>query len=219
MSGIEDLIQTIVLFALPVIFVITLHEAAHGYVARVFGDPTATLAGRVTLNPTKHIDPVGTIAVPLGILLMSKLFGGPPLLFGWAKPVPVDFGRLKNPKRDMRWVALAGPAANLLMAILWAMSVRFLLEAGAGRESFWFQMAVIGIQINLVLMALNLLPLLPLDGGRIVYSLLPHQLAWQYGRLEPYGMMILIVLLLTGSLWMFLEPFMALGRWIVQLFL
>lgn len=219
MSGIEDLIQTIVLFALPVIFAITLHEAAHGYVARVFGDPTATLAGRVTLNPTKHIDPIGTIAVPLGILLMSKLFGGPPLLFGWAKPVPVDFGRLKNPKRDMCWVALAGPAANLLMAILWAMSVRFLLEAGAGRESFWFQMAVIGIQINLVLMALNLLPLLPLDGGRILFSLLPNQLAWQYGRLEPYGMMILIVLLVTGSLWVFLEPFMALGRWIVQLFL
>ncbi|UOD51563.1 site-2 protease family protein [Orrella daihaiensis] len=215
----EDLIQTIVLYALPVIFAITLHEAAHGYVARVFGDPTATLAGRVTLNPTKHIDPVGTIAVPLGILLMSKLFGGPPLLFGWAKPVPVDFGRLKNPKRDMRWVALAGPAANLFMAVLWAMSVRLLLEAGAGRESFWFQMAVIGIQINLVLMALNLLPLLPLDGGRILFSLLPNQLAWQYGRLEPYGMMILIVLLVTGSLWMFLEPFMALGRWIVQLFL
>lgn len=219
MSGMEDLIQTIVLYALPVIFAITLHEAAHGYVARVFGDPTATLAGRVTLNPTKHIDPVGTIAVPLGILLMSKLFGGPPLLFGWAKPVPVDFGRLKNPKRDMRWVALAGPAANLFMAVLWAMSVRLLLEAGAGRESFWFQMAVIGIQINLVLMALNLLPLLPLDGGRILFSLLPNQLAWQYGRLEPYGMMILIVLLVTGSLWMFLEPFMALGRWIVQLFL
>ncbi|HEY7803550.1 MAG TPA: site-2 protease family protein, partial [Orrella sp.] len=196
MLGLEDLIHTIVLFALPVVFAITLHEAAHGYVARLFGDPTATLAGRVTLNPTKHIDPVGTIAVPLGILLMSKLFGGPPLLFGWAKPVPVDFGRLKNPKRDMLWVALAGPGANLLMAILWAMSVRFLLEAGAGRESFWFQMAVIGIQINLVLMALNLLPLLPLDGGRVLYSLLPHQLAWQYGRLEPYGLMILIVLLL-----------------------
>lgn len=219
MSGMDDLIQTIALFALPVIFAITLHEAAHGYIARVFGDPTATLAGRVTLNPTKHIDPVGTIAVPLGILLMSKLFGGPPLLFGWAKPVPVDFGRLKNPKRDMRWVALAGPAANLLMAILWAMSVRLLLEAGADRDSFWFQMAVIGIQINLVLMALNLLPLLPLDGGRILFSLLPNQLAWQYGRLEPYGMMILIVLLVTGSLWVFLEPFMALGRWIVQLFL
>lgn len=219
MFGIEDLIQTIVLYALPVVFAITLHEAAHGYVARVFGDPTATLAGRVTLNPVKHIDPVGTIAVPLGILLMSKLFGGLPLLFGWAKPVPVDFGRLQNPKRDMCWVALAGPAANLFMAILWAISVRMLLEAGAGRESFWFQMAVIGIQINLVLMALNLLPLLPLDGGRILYSVLPNQLAWQYGRLEPYGMMILIVLLVTGSLWTFLEPFMALGRWIVQLFL
>jgi len=219
MFGIEDLIHTIVLFALPVVFAITLHEAAHGYIARVFGDPTATQAGRVTLNPIKHIDPIGTIAVPLGILLMSKLFGGPPLLFGWAKPVPVNFGRLKNPKRDMLWVALAGPAANLLMAILWAMSMRFLLEAGSGRDSFWFQMAVIGIQINLVLMALNLLPLLPLDGGRVLFSLLPNQLAWQYGRLEPYGMMILIVLLVTGSLWTFLEPFMALGGWIVQLFL
>lgn len=219
MQGVEDLIQTITLFALPVVFAITLHEAAHGYVARLFGDPTATLAGRVTLNPVKHIDPIGTIAVPLGILLMSKLFGGPPLLFGWAKPVPVDFGRLRKPKHDMRWVALAGPAANLLMAILWAMSLKFFLESGIGRDSFWFQMAVIGININLVLMALNLFPLLPLDGGRILYSLLPHQMAWQYGRLEPYGMMILILLLVTGSLWVLIEPFMALGRWIVQLFL
>lgn len=219
MLGLQDLIQTIVLFALPVVFAITLHEAAHGYVARVFGDPTATLAGRVTLNPMKHIDPVGTIAVPLGILLMSKLFGGPPLLFGWAKPVPVDFGRLRKPKHDMRWVALAGPAANLLMAILWAMALKLLLGAGVDRDSFWFQMSVIGININLVLMALNLFPLLPLDGGRILFSLLPQQLAWQYGRLEPYGMMILILLLVTGSLWVLLEPFMALGRWIVQLFL
>lgn len=219
MLDIENLIQTIVLFALPVVFAITLHEAAHGYIARMFGDPTATLAGRVTLNPVKHIDPIGTVAVPLGILLMAKLAGAPPLLFGWAKPVPVDFGRLRNPRRDMMWVALAGPAANLLMAILWAMSLRLFFEAGLGRDSFWFQMAVIGVQINLVLMALNLLPLLPLDGGRILYSLLPRQLAWQYGRLEPYGMMILIVLLITGSLWTLLEPFMALGRWIVRLFL
>lgn len=219
MLDIENLIQTIVLFALPVVFAITLHEAAHGYIARMFGDPTATLAGRVTLNPVKHIDPIGTVAVPLGILLMSKLAGAPPLLFGWAKPVPVDFGRLRNPRRDMMWVALAGPAANLLMAILWAMSLRLFFEAGLGRDSFWFQMAVIGVQINLVLMALNLLPLLPLDGGRILYSLLPRQLAWQYGKLEPYGMMILIVLLITGSLWTLLEPFMALGRWIVRLFL
>ncbi|MFO7748210.1 MAG: site-2 protease family protein [Orrella sp.] len=215
----NEIIQTIAVFALPVMFAITLHEAAHGYVARMFGDPTATLAGRVTLNPIPHVDPVGTILVPLGMLLTSKLFGGPPLLFGWAKPVPVDFGRLRRPKQDMLWVALAGPAANLVMAVMWAVAVRFVLEAGYGRDSYFFQVAVVGIQINLILMALNLLPLLPLDGGRIVYSLLPHQMAWQYGRLEPYGMVILIVLLITGSLWVLLEPFMALGRWIVQLFL
>jgi len=215
----NEIIQTIAVFALPVMFAITLHEAAHGYVARMFGDPTATLAGRVTLNPIPHIDPVGTILVPLGMLLTSKLLGGPPLLFGWAKPVPVDFGRLRRPKQDMLWVALAGPAANLVMAVMWAVAVRFVLEAGYDRDSFFFQVSVVGIQINLILMALNLLPLLPLDGGRIVYSLLPHQMAWQYGRLEPYGMVILIVLLLTGSLWVVLGPFMALGRWIVQLFL
>jgi Zn-dependent protease len=214
-----DLIQTISIFALPVVFAITFHEAAHGYVARLFGDPTATLAGRVTLNPIPHIDPVGTILVPLGMLLTSKLLGGPPLLFGWAKPVPVDFGRLRRPKQDMLWVALAGPAANMLMAVIWAITIRFVLDAGLGRDSFLFQVAAVGIQINLVLMALNLFPLLPLDGGRILFSLLPHQLAWQYGRLEPYGMVILIVLLLTGSLWVLIEPFMALGRWIVRLFL
>lgn len=215
----NDLIQTITLFALPVIFAITLHEAAHGYVARLFGDPTATLAGRVTLNPVRHVDPMGTIVVPLGMLLASKLMGGPPLLFGWAKPVPVNFNRLRSPKHDMLWVALAGPAANLLMAIAWAMSLRLLLEAGAGRDSFWFQMAAVGIQINLVLMALNLFPLLPLDGGRILLSLLPDRLAFYYGRLEPYGLLVLVVLLVSGSLWVLLEPFMALGRWIVRLFL
>jgi Zn-dependent protease len=215
----NDLIQTIAVYALPVIFAITLHEAAHGYVARMFGDPTATLAGRVTLNPIAHIDMVGTVLVPLGILLTSKLMGGPPLLFGWAKPVPVDFNRLNKPKRDMLWVALAGPASNLWMAIMWALSVRLMLDAGVLRDSFWFQMAVIGIQINLVLMALNLFPLLPLDGGRILYSLLPSQWAMQYGRLEPYGMAILIVLLITGSLWVMIEPFMMLGRFIVQWFI
>lgn len=215
----NDLIQTISVFALPVIFAITLHEAAHGYVARMFGDPTATLAGRVTLNPIAHIDMVGTILVPLGILLTSKILGGPPLLFGWAKPVPVNFNNLNKPKRDMLWVALAGPAANLWMAILWALSVRLLLDAGVMRDSFWFQMAVIGIQINLVLMALNLFPLLPLDGGRILYSLLPNQWAYPYSKLEPYGMAILIVLLITGSLWVLIEPFMVLGRWIVQWFI
>ena len=183
----NEIIQTLTLYALPVMFAITLHEAAHGYVARLFGDPTATLAGRVTLNPIKHVDPVGTIAVPIGILLMSKLVGGPFLLFGWAKPVPVDFGRLRRPKRDMLWVALAGPAANLFMAILWGISLRLLFETG-DRGSFWFQMAQVGIQINLTLMALNLLPILPLDGGRMLFSLLPHQLAWQYSRIEPFGL-------------------------------
>ncbi len=215
----NDIMQTIAIYALPVIFAVTFHEAAHGYVARLFGDPTAMLAGRVTLNPIVHIDMVGTVLVPLGILLTSKVLGGPPLLFGWAKPVPVNFNKLHKPKRDMLWVALAGPAANLWMAIMWALTVRLLLDAGVLRDSFWFQMAVVGIQINLVLMALNLFPLLPLDGGRILYSLLPQNLALQYSRLEPYGMAILIVLLITGSLWVMIEPFMMLGRFIVQWFI
>ena len=139
-------------------------------------------------------------------------------MFGWAKPVPVDFGRLRRPKQDMLWVALAGPMSNLLMAILWAISLRLIFESGS-REGFWFEMALVGVQINLVLMALNLLPLPPLDGGRIVFSLLPNQLAWQYGRIEPYGMMIVILLLATGSLWVILEPVMELGRAIVRMFL
>ncbi len=214
----NEIIQTISLYALPVMFAITLHEAAHGYVARLFGDPTATQLGRVTLNPIKHIDPVGTIAVPVGILLMSKLVGGPFLLFGWAKPVPVDFSRLRHPKRDMLWVALAGPAANLFMAILWGVSLRLLFETG-DRSSFWFQMAQIGIQINLTLMALNLLPILPLDGGRMLFSLLPNQLAWQYGRIEPFGLWIVIALLATGLLGTLIAPLMSLGEWVVRLVL
>jgi Zn-dependent protease len=214
----NEIIQTLSLYALPVMFAITLHEAAHGYVARLFGDPTATQLGRVTLNPIKHIDPVGTIAVPVGILLMSKLVGGPFLLFGWAKPVPVDFGRLRRPKRDMLWVALAGPAANLLMAILWGISLRLLFESG-DRASFWFQMAQVGIQINLTLMALNLLPILPLDGGRVLFSLLPNQLAWQYGRIEPFGLWIVIALLATGALGTLIAPMMSLGEWVVRLVL
>jgi len=213
-----DLIQTIALTAIPVLFAITLHEAAHGFVARLLGDPTAAQAGRITLNPIKHIDPVGTILVPLGILLFSKMMGSPGMLFGWAKPVPVDFGRLRRPKRDMLWVALAGPAANLLMAILWALSLRLFVEAG-GQEPFWLRMAVVGVQINLVLMALNLLPILPLDGGRILVSLLPHRLAWSYSRMEPYGMMLVIVLMASGVLWTLMRPLLALGQEIVGLFL
>ena len=213
----EDLIRTLTLYALPVLLAITLHEAAHGYVAKLFGDPTASLAGRVSLNPIRHIDPIGTIAVPVGILAMSSLFGGG-FLFGWAKTVQVDFGRLRRPKQDMLWVALAGPAANLLMAILWGIALRLLFEAGE-RSGFWFQMAQVGIHINLVLMALNLLPILPLDGGRVLFSLLPNRLAWQYGRAEPYGLLIVIALLATNVLNTLLNPLVALGEQVVRLFL
>jgi Zn-dependent protease len=214
----NDLIQTIAVYAIPVIFAITLHEAAHGYVARLFGDPTAQQLGRVSLNPIRHIDPVGTLLVPLAILLAAKLLGSPGLLFGWAKPVPVDFGRLRRPKRDMLWVAAAGPGANILMAILWAIVLRLLSKSGIA-DGFWPSMALAGISINLVLMALNLLPILPLDGGRILFSLLPNRLAWSYSRIEPYGMMIVLLLLFTGALQVFMVPFFAFGKAIVGWFL
>jgi len=214
----DSLIQTIAVYALPVIFAITLHEAAHGYVARMFGDNTAAAAGRVTLNPIKHIDLIGTIVVPLAILLMSKLFGGAGLLFGWAKPVPVDFGRLRRPKRDMLWVAAAGPGSNLFQAIMWALSLR-LMAGGQVQESFFIEMAIAGVNVNLVLMALNLLPLPPLDGGRIVFSLLPNRMAFQYSKLEPYGIPILLLLLVTGALGVLLRPLLVLGGGVVRLFL
>jgi Zn-dependent protease len=214
----NDIIQSIALYAIPVIFAITLHEAAHGYVARMFGDPTAYQMGRVSLNPARHIDPVGTLLVPLVILLASKLLGSPGILFGWAKPVPVDFSRLRRPKQDMLWVAAAGPASNLAMAILWGIMLKLVYQ-GSGSDGFWFDMAAAGVQINLVLMALNLLPLLPLDGGRILYSLLPQRLANQYSRIEPYGMMIVLLLLFSGTLWVFLRPIFALGNTIVGWFL
>jgi len=215
----EALIQTITVYALPVLFGITLHEAAHGYVARMLGDPTAHLAGRISLNPIRHIDPVGTIVVPLVLLFSTKLLGGGGLLFGWAKPVPVDWGRLRRPKRDMLWVALAGPASNLVMAVIWAVSLRMLAESGASQGDFWVRMTIAGIEVNLILMALNLIPLPPLDGGRIVFSLLPDRMAWQYSRLEPYGLVILIVLMLTGVLWVLLRPLLALGQLIINWFL
>jgi Zn-dependent protease len=205
------LIQLIALAALPVTFAITLHEAAHGYAARHFGDYTAANAGRITLNPLRHIDPVGTIAVPLLILVMSKLLGGGGILFGWAKPVPVNFGQLRSPKRDMLWVAAAGPGANLFMAACWALVLKF----ADGLPWNYFSapllgMAQIGISINVVLMVLNLFPLPPLDGGRIAVSLLPSRLAWRFAMLEPYGFMILLVLLFSGALSAVLSPFIGL---------
>lgn len=207
-NSIVQLIQTITIWALPVIFAITLHEAAHGYVARYFGDNSAWMLGRVTLNPLKHIDPVGTILVPLSILIMSKLLGGGFILFGWAKPVPVNFSALRNPKRDMLWVALAGPAANLLMALIWAVVIRMGATLDNSYSQAMMSMGSAGIFINAILMALNLLPLPPLDGGRVMLSLLPHQYAIRFSSIEPYGFYILLFLMAIGWLSVLLAPMM-----------
>ena len=192
-----NVIQTLAISALPVIFAITLHEAAHGYAARHFGDPTAWQMGRISLNPLRHVDLVGTLIVPALILLFSA--GG--LLFGWAKPVPVNFGKLRRPKQDMLWVAAAGPAANLAMAIAWALVLKLAMAMPETAYTLpLMKMADAGIDINVVLMALNLLPLLPLDGGRIVVSLLPHRAAWRFSQLERWGFPILLLLLFLGIL-------------------
>ncbi len=205
------LIQKIAVFALPVIFAITLHEAAHGYVARYFGDMTAAAQGRITLNPLKHIDPVGTILVPLVILLTSKLLGGGAILFGWAKPVPVNFAQLRRPKQDMLWVAAAGPGINFIMAVFWALMIQFGHALGSGFASAPLMlMGAAGVFINVILMALNLIPLPPLDGGRIAVSLLPVKQAIQFSRLEPYGLFILLGLLFTGILGIILWPLISL---------
>ncbi|MGE5466052.1 MAG: site-2 protease family protein [Ignavibacteria bacterium] len=188
-------IQKLAINALPVIFAITLHEAAHGYVARHFGDQTAWRLGRVTANPLKHIDPVGTIVVPLILLL----FHGP--VFGWAKPVPVDFGKLRHPKRDMLWVAAAGPGANFAMVLFWGAWIK--LAAVMPDHAYTLamkEMGLAGTYWNAMLMVLNLLPIPPLDGGRITFSLLPTRMAWKYAQIEPYGLVILLALLFTGML-------------------
>lgn len=198
-------IALLAIAALPMIFAITLHEAAHGYVARYFGDPTAYQMGRISLNPIRHIDLVGTILVPAATLL----FGG--ILFGWAKPVPVDYSRLRHPREDMRWVALAGPGVNLLMAFGWAI----LLKVGLSTNNYFSvpmeEMARIGVSINLMLMAINLVPILPLDGGRVLFSLFPPAAAQSYGRSEPYGLPILLLLLVTGLLGVIIMPLIQLA--------
>lgn len=202
-----DLIQIIAIYALPVIFAITLHEAAHGYVAKHFGDLTAFAQGRISLNPLRHIDMTGTIIVPLALLLLSKLFGGSGILFGWAKPVPVNFSGLRHPKRDMLWVAAAGPCANLLMAIFWALVLKFAVSVPESAYALPMgMMGKAGIQINVVLMVLNLFPIPPLDGGRIAVSLLPHSLSYRFSRIEPYGMFILLLLLFSGILGIIMWP-------------
>jgi Zn-dependent protease len=196
------LIQILV-YALPVIFAITLHEAAHGYVAKHFGDSTAYMLGRVTLNPVKHIDPLGTVVIPIATMLA----GG--FLFGWAKPVPVNFQNLRSPKRDSLWVAFAGPFANMVQVVIWAVVAKVLIATVAPSGlvgPFWLAVAEAGISLNIMFAVLNLLPILPLDGGRILMSLLPNKLSYSYSRSEPYGLFILLALVLTGALSYILGP-------------
>ena len=210
-----NLIQTVSVYAIPVIFAITLHEAAHGYAAKYFGDSTAYMMGRVTLNPFSHIHLVGTILLPL--LLYFSTNGA--LLFGFAKPVPVDFGNLRHPKRDMVWVALAGPASNLLQAIVWALLYVVYTDFGVS-EKFFLAMCKAGVLSNVVMFAFNLFPLPPLDGGRIVVGLLPWKQAYQFSRIEPYGFYIVMALVITGvvnHLW--LDPVMNATFGLIQLML
>lgn len=203
---VASLVSTIAIYALPVIFAITLHEAAHGYVAKYFGDTTAYVLGRVSLNPMRHIDPLGTILVPLAMLLLTS-FGGRGMLFGWAKPVPINYHALRNPKRHMLWVAAAGPAANLAMALGWALvgKIAYMLPENYSTE-YLLKIGGAGVEVNIVLMLLNLIPLLPLDGGRMLASLLPPRVAASYARLEPWGFPILLALMFTNVLGIFLYP-------------
>ena len=205
----SPIIQTIALFAIPMIFAITLHEAAHGYVAKYFGDYTAYQAGRISLNPLNHIDPVGTVLIPVALVI----FTAGQFVFGWAKPVPVNFGNLRDPKRDMLWVAAAGPGANLFMALCWALILRLVVELPANYFSYPLQqMAKGGVLINLGLMVLNLIPIPPLDGGRIAVSLLPHRLAYRFAMIEPYGLIIIVLLLATRVLGAVIWPLVILCR-------
>lgn len=210
-----QIIQTVAIYAIPVLFAITVHEAAHGYAARHYGDNTAYMLGRITLNPLKHIDPLGTIAMPL--LLYFATSGA--FLFGYAKPVPVNFGRLRHPKRDMIWVALAGPGANLVQAILWVV-LGYLMVAAGVEERFFLEMARAGLMVNLVMFAFNLFPLPPLDGGRILVGLLPMRAAIGLSRVEPYGFFIVLALVVSGivgSLW--LRPLMNVTAELIELLL
>lgn len=209
---IANIIQTVSLYALPVLFAITVHEAAHGYAARHFGDNTAAMLGRVTLNPMRHIDPVGTILMPLVLYFATS--GA--FLFGYAKPVPVRFGNLRHPKRDMVWVALAGPGSNLAMALMWWILVYLLHGAGVS-EPFFLKMCEAGVLVNVVMFAFNMFPLPPLDGGRILVGLLPYRQAELVSRVEPWGffiVMALVIMNVISTLWM--QPVMAITFWLLR---
>jgi Zn-dependent protease len=213
--AIDNLIQTVLIYALPVLFAITIHEAAHGYVARWFGDNTAYMMGRVTLNPVPHIDPMGTILMPL--LLYFATHGA--FLFGYAKPVPVNFANLRKPKQQMVWVALAGPVSNFIQAILWAIGLISLSGAGV-TERFFLEMCNAGVLTNLVMWAFNLFPLPPLDGGRVLVGLLPRRMAWSFSRIEPWGFFIVMALVIAGivsNYW--LSPLMTAGYFAINLLL
>lgn len=218
MDSLYHAIQTICVYAIPLIFAITLHESAHGWAAGRLGDPTATMLGRVTINPIPHIDPIGTIAVPGALLLMSALTGGGGLLFGWAKPVPINPRYFRNPLKAMTITAAAGPLSNLLQMIFWALLLKALAAVGF-YDKFVISVCAAGISVNLMLMAFNLIPIPPLDGGRIVRGLLPRQAGMAFDKIEPYGFMILLVLMVGGGLSFFVRPFLMFGQWIINLVL
>ena len=194
--------QTLLIYIIPLLFAITLHEAAHGWVASKLGDHTARMMGRVTLDPTKHIDPIGTIAIPLVLLLSSSGF-----IFGWAKPVPINFNALRNGKNGMIWVALAGPVANIVMAVCWLFIMIIAINMNI---AVLIEMGRIGILVNCVLAVFNLLPIPPLDGSRVISALLPNRLAYQYNQLEQYGLYILLGLMFLGGFNYLVRPWVEL---------
>ena len=206
----DEILRTIVVYALPVIFAITLHEAAHAYAAKYFGDSTAYLAGRMSVDPFRHIDPFGTILMPLLLYWMSSGM----FVFGYAKPVPIEFGNLRNPKKHMAWVALAGPMANFVMGFAWLVLGTVALKL-TGPEGFVHEVAVAGIRTNLLMFAFNLVPIPPLDGGRVLTSMLPNRLAYKFSRIEPYGMMIVLVLIFTRMLNLYVGPLMYAAQWAI----
>ena len=194
--------QTLLIYIIPLLFAITLHEAAHGWTASKLGDHTARMMCRVTLDPTKHIDPIGTIAIPLVLLLSSSGF-----IFGWAKPVPINFNALRNGKNGMIWVALAGPGANIVMAVCWLFVMIIAINMNI---AVLIEMGRIGILVNCVLAVFNLLPIPPLDGSRVISALLPNRLAYQYNQLEQYGLYILLGLMFLGGFNYLVRPWVEL---------